>query len=88
MPIIVCESCGKVPSAFDTNNVLPYEIRAVKNETLQSEGEDDDEEPKLDVKVKGDLEVDGYVYASKDMRIGTKEDWESGKYFQGKKDKE
>jgi len=28
MPIIVCENCGKVPSAFDTNNVLPDEIRA------------------------------------------------------------
>jgi len=28
MPIIVCERCGKVPSAFDTNNVLPAEIRA------------------------------------------------------------
>ncbi len=30
MPIIVCENCGGVPSAFDTNNVLPKEIKAVK----------------------------------------------------------
>jgi hypothetical protein len=30
MPIIVCENCHKVPSAFDTNNVLPQEIKAVK----------------------------------------------------------
>jgi len=30
MPVIVCEACGKVPSAFDTNNVLPEEIRAKK----------------------------------------------------------
>jgi hypothetical protein len=28
MPVIVCESCGKVPSIFDSNNVLPEEIRA------------------------------------------------------------
>ena len=32
MPIIVCENCGGVPSAFDTNNVLPEEIRAKKPE--------------------------------------------------------
>lgn len=32
MPIIVCESCGKVPSVFDTQNVLPEEIRAKKPE--------------------------------------------------------
>lgn len=30
MPIIVCESCGKVPRAFDTQNILPDEIRADK----------------------------------------------------------
>ena len=30
MPIIVCESCGKVPSVFDTNKVLPQQIKAVK----------------------------------------------------------
>jgi hypothetical protein len=40
MPVIVCEKCGKVPSAFDTNNVLPVEIRATKPETTQSEGKD------------------------------------------------
>lgn len=43
MPIIVCENCGGVPSAFDTQNVLPKEIKAVKSETLQSEGEPDSE---------------------------------------------
>jgi len=32
MPIMVCENCGKVPSAFDTNNVLPEEVRAKKPE--------------------------------------------------------
>lgn len=33
MPIIVCEACGKVPSTFDSQNILPKEIRAVKSET-------------------------------------------------------
>ncbi|HRT03606.1 MAG TPA: hypothetical protein P5513_06665 [Candidatus Diapherotrites archaeon] len=28
MPIIICDKCGKVPSVFDTNNILPDEIRA------------------------------------------------------------
>ena len=32
MPILVCESCGKVPSIFDSQNVLPEEIRAKKPE--------------------------------------------------------
>ena len=32
MPIIVCEACGKVPSAFDSQNILPAEIKAVKIE--------------------------------------------------------
>ena len=32
IPIIVCENCGGVPSAFDTNNVLPAEIKAKKPE--------------------------------------------------------
>lgn len=44
MPIIVCENCGKVPSAFDTQNILPQELKAVKSETLQSEGEPDSAE--------------------------------------------
>jgi len=28
MPIVVCESCGKVPGVFDSSNVLPDEIKA------------------------------------------------------------
>lgn len=40
MPIIVCEACGKVPSTFDSQNILPKEIRAVKNEILQGEESD------------------------------------------------
>lgn len=28
MPVIVCENCGLVPSAFDTQNILPKEVRA------------------------------------------------------------
>jgi hypothetical protein len=28
MPIFVCEKCGKVPSFFDVQNILPGEIRA------------------------------------------------------------
>ena len=32
MPIIVCENCGGVPAAFDTQNILPEEIRAKKPE--------------------------------------------------------
>jgi hypothetical protein len=30
MPIFVCEKCGKVPSIFDENNILPDEIKAKK----------------------------------------------------------
>jgi hypothetical protein len=29
MPIIVCDKCGRVPSSFDTSDVLPKEVRAV-----------------------------------------------------------
>jgi len=43
MPVIVCEKCHKVPGAFDTQNILPAEVKAVKNETLQSEGEPESE---------------------------------------------
>ena len=32
MPVIVCEKCGLVPSVFDTQNILPKEVRAVKPE--------------------------------------------------------
>jgi len=32
MPVIICEACGKVPSVFDSNNVLPEEIKAKKIE--------------------------------------------------------
>jgi hypothetical protein len=28
MPVFVCEKCGKVPSIFDGQNILPGEIRA------------------------------------------------------------
>lgn len=83
MPIIVCERCGKVPSAFDTQNILPKEIRAdgkVPSTNITLDGE------KL-VKIIGDLEVDGFVYASEDVRVGTKEDWESesGQYSESHK---
>jgi len=30
MPILVCENCGGVPSAFDPQNILPEEIKAKK----------------------------------------------------------
>ena len=30
MPVIVCENCGKVPSEFDTHNILPEELKSVK----------------------------------------------------------
>lgn len=30
VPIIVCESCGKVPGAFDISKVLPEAIKAKK----------------------------------------------------------
>jgi len=66
MPIIVCENCGKVPSAFDTQNILPEELRA------------DGKLPETKIVVDGDLLVDGFIYATKDMRIGTKEDWQPG----------
>lgn len=28
MPVFVCTNCGKVPSVFDAQNILPEEIRA------------------------------------------------------------
>jgi hypothetical protein len=28
MPVFVCTNCGKVPSIFDAQNILPEEIRA------------------------------------------------------------
>ena len=31
IPVIICESCGKVPSVFDSQNILPEELRAVPN---------------------------------------------------------
>jgi hypothetical protein len=31
MPIIVCEKCGRVPSVFDTHDILPEEIKSIKN---------------------------------------------------------
>ena len=30
MPVFVCTSCGKVPKVFDSQNLLPEEIRAKK----------------------------------------------------------
>lgn len=32
MPIIICRNCGKVPSAFDQQNILPAELKAAKIE--------------------------------------------------------
>jgi hypothetical protein len=34
MPIMVCETCGKVPSIFDANDVLPEEIKAKPKSAL------------------------------------------------------
>ena len=31
IPVFVCNQCGKVPGVFDTQNVLPDEVKAVKN---------------------------------------------------------
>jgi hypothetical protein len=28
MPVFVCQKCGRVPSVFDSQNILPGEIRA------------------------------------------------------------
>ena len=41
MPLVICEGCGKVPKAFDPQNLAPQELRAVKSETPQKpyEGE-------------------------------------------------
>ena len=30
LPVLICDKCGKVPSIFDPQNVLPPEIKAVK----------------------------------------------------------
>jgi hypothetical protein len=30
MAVIVCDKCGKVPEIFDSQNILPKEIRAKK----------------------------------------------------------
>jgi hypothetical protein len=30
MPVFVCTSCGKVPSIFDSQNILPEEVKAKK----------------------------------------------------------
>lgn len=31
IPVMVCESCGKVPSVFDPQNLLPKSLKAVKS---------------------------------------------------------
>jgi len=33
MTVIVCDKCGKVPEIFDSQNILPKEIRATKKVT-------------------------------------------------------
>jgi len=40
IPIIICEFCGKVPSVFDIQNILPQELKAVKPETSKSKAKD------------------------------------------------
>jgi len=62
MPIIVCEKCGKVPSAFDTQNILPEEIRA------------DGKITPVKMVVDGDLLVKGEITAEKDVRALNKYD--------------
>ena len=69
IPIIVCENCGKVPTAFDQQNILPNEIKADGKSMV----------------IKGDVEVEGTIYAAEDVKIGTKEDWETGQYSGKKK---
>ena len=80
MPIIVCENCGGVPSAFDQQNILPDEIKAkpltltigTDATTLMEVGEDG-------AHIKGDLHVDGAVYAGDDVYAMTKEEVEKNK---------
>lgn len=31
MPVIVCENCGKVPTIFDPQNLMPKELKATNN---------------------------------------------------------
>ena len=81
MPIIVCENCGGVPSAFDQQNILPKEIKAKALEF--TEGVDVSSLMEVSEKgalIKGDLEVEGNIYATEDVKIGTKEDWKTGQY--------
>lgn len=61
MPIIVCENCGKVPGAFDTQNILPEELRADgKIKAIKG-----------DLEVEGDIVSTGSVYAETDVFVGT-----------------
>ena len=60
MPIIVCEKCGLVPSVFDTQNILPDEIRADKSSSEETY-------------IKGDLHVSGTVYSEEEVYVATKE---------------
>lgn len=32
MPVVVCEECGKVPTVFDKDGILPKEVKAKKTE--------------------------------------------------------
>jgi hypothetical protein len=43
MPVFVCEKCGKVPSFFDGQNILPDEIKAAKpfSGTVDDLGDED-----------------------------------------------
>jgi hypothetical protein len=85
MPVIVCERCGKVPSTFDTQNILPDEIRADKavETTLNLMGIDAKElltaSDDGGVKIKGDLHVTGTVYSEEEVYVGTKEQIEEMK---------
>ena len=37
MPVFVCAKCGKVPSFFDSQNILPAEIKASADEKTCSD---------------------------------------------------
>ena len=62
MPIIVCEACGKVPSAFDTQKVLPEEIKAVKETSTRK-----------DFYVKGDIIAEGDIKSMEDIKLINKD---------------
>ncbi len=35
MPVLVCEKCGKIPRIFDSQNLVPEELKSSKNENIK-----------------------------------------------------